>query len=91
MANGNDQTLRVRLAVTMIVMSILVEVGGWMVNTHLESWGELLKVQHVGGLLMHIGGVVIAWFTANPMNLRQWTPEKGERRKNGEETPKEKP
>jgi len=85
MSNGtNIQQLQVRVAVAMILMAVVGSVGGWMINTHAEKFGDLVTVQHVGGLFMQLSSVVLAWFTKNPMNLQSWTPEKGERRKNGE-------
>jgi hypothetical protein len=85
MANGTDmQQLQVRVAVAMILMAIVGTIGGWMLNTHADSFGDLLTVKHVGGLLVQLSSVVLAWFTKNPMNLQTWTPEKGERRKTGD-------
>jgi hypothetical protein len=85
MANGTSmQQLQVRVAVAMILMAVVGTIGGWMLNTHADRFGDLLTVQHVGGLLMQLSSVVLAWFTKNPTNLQAWTPEKSERRKNGE-------
>lgn len=72
MAQDSPQQLQIRLAVAMLFMSVVGSLGGWMLNTHAERFGELLTVQHVGGLLMQLSSVALAWFTKNPTNLKPW-------------------
>lgn len=80
MADDSTRMLQVRLSILMLSVSVFGSIGGWLVNTHLERWDQLLEVQHMGGLLMQLSSVVLAWFTRNPLNLQQWDPSKPDRR-----------
>lgn len=50
---------------------LLVAFAGWAVNVNVGSWGELFTVHYLPSLLGTIGGILLAWGTNSPLQLRK--------------------
>jgi hypothetical protein len=59
----------VKLSVLLLIASIIVGIGGWMVT--LQTWQQATNPVPMGGLLMIIGGVLCAWLGQSPLKGKQ--------------------
>lgn len=48
-----------------LIASLLVALGGW--GATFTSWAEVCRVNNVFGLVGIIGGVLLAWLGASPL------------------------
>ena len=52
-----------------LIASMIVALGGWMVT--LNEWGQATTTIALGGLLMNLAGVFLAWMGKSPIKPKQ--------------------
>jgi hypothetical protein len=52
-------------SIALLVASLIAGIGGWMVT--LASWSVALTTINLGGLLVILAGVVVAWLGKSPI------------------------
>jgi len=54
-----------KTSIILLVASLIVALGGWIIT--LDTWADALKTVAMGGLLMNLAGVVLAWLGKSPI------------------------